>query len=230
MRIAISSTQLNGKTTLVNAFKAKWPMYVSPEKTYRDIIQEKGLSINRQGGAESQAVIRDALFEQAHSYGDTKFCISDRSILDNLVYTMYLEEKGKLDDDDFITESILMCRDALKKYDIIFWLPLNSGIKIDDLTNPNRDSDPVFRQEIDNIFTTVYEQYMSNSCIFFDPVDQPAFIPLVGDLNEKLQTISEYIGKDGNLVEEESILTTMENEWDKLQLLKEFESTMQKSK
>lgn len=239
MRIAICSTQCNGKTTLVNAVKEKWPMYVSPEKTYRELIKEKNLIINRQGTVESQTIIRDALFEQAHNESNHKFSVQDRTILDNLVYTMYLYQK-ELDEmvksdvehdttftDEYINDSILMCRDAMKKYDIIFWLPLNNQITLDDLTNPNRDIDPTFRIEIDNIFQSIFECYRSTgTTIFFDLTDQPAIIALEGDVDQKLATISTYIGVDGNLIEEESVLASLEDEYDKLQLLKEFEQTM----
>lgn len=245
MRIAICSTQCNGKTTLVEAFKKNWPMYKSPEKTYRDLIKEKNLNINRNGDVESQAIIRDALFDQAHQMADQKFSIVDRNLLDNMVYTMYLaqKEEDKLlhieDDDerasamtfsvDFIHDSIKMCREAMRKYDIIFWLPLNSGIKLDDISNPNRDTDAQFRTEIDNIFQSLYENYQkTGTCIFFDPTDQPAIIPLHGDVVDKLQTISQYIGEDGNLVQEESILASLEQEYDKLQLLNDFQATIKK--
>ena len=245
MRLAVCSTQNNGKTTLVEAFKKNWPMYKSPEKTYRDLIKEKGLNINRQGDVESQAIIRDALFEQAHQMADEKFSIVDRNMLDNMVYSMYLAQKeldrlAHIEDDDerepmvkfstdFISESIKMCREAMRKCDIIFWLPLNSGIKLDDITNPNRDTDAQFRIEIDNIFQSIYQTYQqTGTCLFFDPTDQPAIIPLQGDLVEKLQTIAEYLGEDGNLVEEESILASLEQEYDKLQLLNEFSATIKK--
>lgn len=245
MKIAICSTHCNGKTTLVEAFKKNWPMYVSPKKTYRDLIKEKGLNINRQGDVESQAVIRDALFEQAHQMADQKFSIVDRNLLDNMVYTMYLAQKeddrfAYIEDPDerenkltfstdFISESIKMCREAMRKCDIIFWLPLNSGIKLDDINNPNRDTDAQFRIEINNIFQSIYHSYQTTgTTIFFDPTDQPAIIPLEGNLVEKLQTIAEYIGEDGNLVEEESILASLEQEYDKLQLLNEFSATIKK--
>ena len=37
MRIAISGTACQGKSTLVKDFLDLWPSYSTPEKTYRDI-------------------------------------------------------------------------------------------------------------------------------------------------------------------------------------------------
>ena len=221
MKIGIVSTQNNGKTTLVNKIKAKWPLYVSPEKTYRDIVSEKNLPINRDSDMESQGSIREALFVQAHVCADSPFSVQDRTSLDNLVYTLYLVDKGKIDDEVFITETIEMTREAMRKYDIIFWMPLNKSIKMNQEDNHHRDLDEQFRIEIDNIFQGVFEIYKQNQGLLFDPKDQPAMIVLEGDLEDKLETVGNYIAEDGNLVAESSVLATMEDEFDQMQLMKE---------
>ena len=84
MRIAICSTACNGKTTLINEFLRKWPMYKTPEKTYRDLIKEKNLQLNSSGNIESQTIIRDSLVDQAIENVDIKKRIDDRCILDNI--------------------------------------------------------------------------------------------------------------------------------------------------
>ena len=43
MRIAISGTACQGKSTLISDFLEKWPNYTTSKKTYRDIISEQGL-------------------------------------------------------------------------------------------------------------------------------------------------------------------------------------------
>ena len=43
MRIAISGTACQGKSTLVKDFLNQWPSYKTPKKTYRDIIEENKL-------------------------------------------------------------------------------------------------------------------------------------------------------------------------------------------
>ncbi len=224
MRIGICGTHCNGKSTLVKAFKQKYPMYKSPEKTYRDIVQEKNINLNRNGDVESQAAILDALCEQSHKYANEKYFISDRIVTDNFVYTMYLADKNKIPD-DFIIESIQRHRDAIKNYDIVFWLPLNGRITLDDLTNdnPNRDTDEIYRQEIDEIFKSIHHSYVTNANLLFQTDDQPLFMKLEGDLSDKMNIIAEYIGNDGNLVEtEKSVLTTMEEEFDRQQLLQQI--------
>lgn len=225
MKIALIGTHCNGKSTLVQAIKKTWSMYKSPEKTYRDIIAEKNIKLNREGDQASQEAILDALCKQAHDASKETHIIHDRAVTDNLAYTMYLADKGIIDDDKFIVESILRHKDAIKKYDVVFWLPLNTGIKLDDINNPNpnRDTDLMYRIEIDNIFASIYESYQTSQGLLFDLIDQPLVMRLDGDLNVKLEAIADLMGPDGNLVEtEKSVLTTMEEEFDKLQLMQQL--------
>jgi AAA domain len=235
MKLGIVSTQNNGKTTLVNAIKERWPMYVSPEKTYRDLIKEKGLNLNQVGDIESQTVIRDALFEQAHAIADQKHSVSDRTILCNLIYTMYLYDKGRIQDDEFVYDSLVMCQEAMSKYDVIFWLPLNPDIKIVQEDNDNRDIDPVFRQEIDVLYQSMYEGWLRGSngeetekggSPFFNPLSQPAIIPLLGNVRDKIETIELYLDDDGNHKTEPSILASLADEYDKMQLMDEVKAEL----
>jgi GTPase SAR1 family protein len=52
MRIGIIGTQGSGKSHLIQEFLNKWPMYKTPEKTYRDIIKSRNIKINQEGDKE----------------------------------------------------------------------------------------------------------------------------------------------------------------------------------
>ena len=56
-KIGIIGTQCVGKTTLVQDMKERWPMLESPVRTYRDLIKEKKLPINKRGTKERQEFI-----------------------------------------------------------------------------------------------------------------------------------------------------------------------------
>lgn len=220
MRIAVVSTQNNGKTTLVNAFKKFWPAYSSPEKTYRDLIKEKGLKLNTSGDLESQRIIRDSLCDTAFNNASEKNVIHDRCILDNIVYTLYLAEKGLIDDAAFVADSINICRETLKVFDIVFWLPLNPDIKI--IEQENRSSDPVFREEIDAIFDGVYDSYVKSLGLVFPLENSPCMIKLEGDLNQKIEEIRNYLDADGELIEtESSVIESLSNIAEKMDILKQ---------
>jgi len=222
MRIAVVGAQCVGKTTLVDTFKSYWPMYKSPEKTYRDLVKEKNLTLNESGTMSSQVIIRDALADLAMSNAGKTETIHDRCILDNLVYTFWLAERNKFlekesEIDDFIAQSILITKECLKFYDIILWLPINPNIPIEE--SENRSSNESFREEINNIFYGVHETYKKNAGVIFDKEDQPAFIVLEGDLDQKISYMKEYIGSDGKLIETTtSVLGDLENVYDELAL------------
>jgi GTPase SAR1 family protein len=98
MKIAVIGTQNIGKTTYISDFLKKWPMYKQPDKTYRDEIKDKNLKCNEDGDEESQRIILDCLVDQAISYSKDEFVILDRSVLDNLAYTSWLNLYNKVSD------------------------------------------------------------------------------------------------------------------------------------
>jgi GTPase SAR1 family protein len=219
MKIAFCGTQNNGKTTLIENFKYNWPMYKSPEKSYREIIKEKKLSINKESNVESQRIIRDALLDQVLQSVGEKHIVFDRTILDNIVYTFYGVEKGRIKDDEFISESILLCRETMKMIDVVFWLPLNLDIIVME-PREQRDTDPHFREEIDAIFAGIYDSYLNRDNILLDIENHPPIIMLEGDIQTKINTISQYIGEDGGLIDtQESVLTSLADEYDKLEIM-----------
>jgi thymidylate kinase len=218
MKIVFCGTQCNGKTTLVENFKHNWPMYKTPSKSYREMVKEKNLNLNQQGDTDSQRIIRDVLLDQVLEMAGEKNVVYDRSVIDNIAYTLYGVEKGRIKDSSFIAESLLLCKETMKMVDIIFWLPLNPDIVITE--SENRDVDPLFRAEIDEIFRGIFDSYNGNDGVLFDPNDQPAMIALEGDVQKKIDLIAEYIGQDGDVIEtKESILSTMEDEFEKLQIM-----------
>ncbi len=198
MKIAICGSQSCGKSTLIKAFKERWPMYKSPEITYRDIL-EKNPKINQEGDAETQKKILEALVEESKLARDDAFVIFDRCALDNLVYSLWLNAYEKVTD-DFITNTKYTTLEALKEYDIIFYLPLRKEIPI--VERENRDSDPVYREEVDNIFKAVIKTYENGDRSFF-PVDRcPAVITLEGPPDLRIHQIALYIKESGKCFDE----------------------------
>ena len=63
MRIAISGSACQGKTTLVNDFIKNWPSYKKSNESYRKVIKEDKLKINKQVNQESQWKILNCLID-----------------------------------------------------------------------------------------------------------------------------------------------------------------------
>ena len=77
-------TQCIGKTTLIDDMILQWPQLSRPEKTYRDLIKEKKLPVNKNGTKESQEAILNFLVDEAMGNYGKKKMIFDRTPLDNL--------------------------------------------------------------------------------------------------------------------------------------------------
>ena len=78
MRIAISGTACQGKSTLIKDFKEKWPSYKSPDKTYRDIITEQNLEHSSTTNKETQMAILDFMIDELQKTSKGDKVIFDR--------------------------------------------------------------------------------------------------------------------------------------------------------
>jgi predicted ATPase len=201
MRASISGCTNSGKSTLVQSFLQKWPMYQTPSKTYRDVILESGLGHSTNTSAETQLLILDWMMKEQEKFGPKSNVMYDRCPLDNLVYTLYANSK-ELISDEVCAATISLVRESLKDLDIIFMLRYEPGIKIVD--DGMRDTDLDFIKETDQIFGDLYHQYCENleSDIFFPAEDCPAIIQVDGKtVDDRLWFIGEFIDYKGNLIE-----------------------------
>lgn len=193
-KIGIIGTQCIGKSTLVEDMMLQWPQLSRPEKTYRDLIKEKNLPINKSGTKESQGLILDFLVEEASKNYGKKKMVFDRTPLDNLAYTFWLYDKGVSDiDEDFIDNCVFKVRNALSHYSILFYLPLIEQNNVPLTSKEQRDIDPVYRAEIDVLFDTFYRAWESRNTKFFNNEDTPPIIPVFGNPIERVEMMALYI-------------------------------------
>lgn len=196
MKIAVIGTQNIGKTTYINDFLKKWPMYKTPEKTYRDIIKEKKLNCNENGDEESQKVILDCLVDQTIDSSKDDFIIMDRSVLDNLAYTSWLNLYGKVSD-SFLEKTKTIVKETLKLYDVLFFLPITKFSNIEIKDDGLRSIDPVYRQEIDTLFKAFQDSYNKGDGRVFPKDDSPALIEIFGNPEERIKMTELYITEKG---------------------------------
>ena len=207
-RISISASQNLGKTTVVRDFLKEWPLYTTPQSTYRDILKEKKLKNNQQTTEETQQIILDWMIKEQNKHRPGDRVIYDRCVIDNLVYTLWCNEKGKISD-EFVKKTIAQVRQALTKIDIIFFIPITKFNNID-LTvkndNPLRDEDLKFREEIDWIFKSLCAEWQKEESPFFISDDRPPIIEIFGSPKERIEIIKLYLDKDGDEIKEGNII------------------------
>lgn len=198
MRISVSGTASCGKTTLIKNILAVWPNYTTPEKTYRDIITDKGLPHSSKTTTETQTDVLNFMIDQMQKYDKTDKVVFDRCPLDNLAYTLHAHEKGVEGfDKAYVDKAINICRESLRSLDIIFLLRYDPSIPI--VEDDMRDTDSTFIKEIDNIFAAFKTQYDYNNeaNVFFPKHDSPCIIELGASAKDRITTIQEYIDSRG---------------------------------
>ncbi len=203
MRIAICGTANVGKSTLIKDFLQEWDMYGREVKTYRDVLNEKGLPHSKETTKESQKAILDYMVNTLKEFKEGDKVIFDRCPLDNLVYSMWaMSREGNDIDEDFIDECIPIVREALVNLDIIFFLPITKHNKINIEENGNRETDEQYIKEIDSFFKVLQRHYHENpqDNPFFPRDDSPALIEVFGKPEERMAMIRLYIDAEGDLV------------------------------
>jgi len=208
MKIAFSGSGNVGKSTLIQSFLKKWPMYRTPAKTYRDIIKENDLKHSSNTTAETQLLILDWMTQTLEANKNEKHVVYDRCPLDNLAYTLHAAEKDQVSE-DVLGVTVDVVRRSLKNLDIIFWIKYDPSIKIVD--DGLRDANLNYIKEIDDIFAGLYEQYSDDleKTPFFIAEDCPAIIPIenIPNLDDRIAWVGEFIDQKGDLIEtQDSIL------------------------
>lgn len=215
MKIALIGAQNTGKSTLVENFIKQWPMYKRPEKTYRDLIKEQDIKLNKIGDKESQKIILNALVDevqQACASDNSKYLIFDRCTVDNIAYTLWHYSKDTPGfTREFVIDSQSIAALTLKYIDIIFYVPVRKEIPL--VERDGREIDIEYREEIDNLFDALVSSYEHNTKSFFPAEDCPAVIRLEGPPDMWIPQMKLYIKDSGNGYGEEdgSLLSDLSN-------------------
>ena len=231
MRISICGTQCIGKSTFIKDFIAAWPTYkLSDRPRYTDLIKEKNLKLNEDGNEESQQIILNSVIDQVMYTPKESNTLFDRSVLDNLIYTMWLNAKGKVSD-KFVTDSIKLVRESLVFYDILFFLPITKQSPVPFEPDVNRSTSAEYRGEIDNIFKAVINQYNTGNKMYF-PFDHkdgcPAIIEIYGNREQRIALTRMYLNDKGEQYgEDESLLTLTPEELEAKEALESIASPIQ---
>ena len=212
MRLSITGAANTGKTSLLQSFLHTWKTYETPEKTYRDIIEEKQLEHSSKTTTETQTEILNFLTDQQLGKTADDNIIYDRCTLDVLAYTIWAHEKGMEGfDTAFVNTQIKLVRESLRSLDIIFICKFNESMSVED--DGRRDANKEYIIEINNIIESLYQQYKQNidSDIFFPKDDSPCLIKLPDSMQQRVDLIAEYVAPDGGMHSEEDSILNPEN-------------------
>jgi len=203
MRIAISGTANQGKTTLITDFLAEWSNYKNAGDNYREQIKKEKLPHSKKATKDSQWKILNTIVDEMQKYSAKDYVVFDRCALDNLVYSLWCFDKQTSDiDKEFIDKCIPVVRESLKFLDIIFFLPITKAAPVNIKENGTRETDEVYVKEIDSLFKSLTMQYTHGlgKTPFFPAEDCPGIIEILGTPFERIQMIKWYLNAEGELI------------------------------
>jgi len=233
MRIAISGTACQGKSTLIKDFLKEWDMYTTPEKTYRDYLTENNLPHSKETTKDTQWDILNFMVDTLQQYSKGDKVIFDRCPLDNMVYSLWAHEKDNSDlDRDFIKKCIPVVRESLRFLDVIFFIPITKAAPIKIVEDDLRDTDEEFITEIHNIFKGIERQYLEGqkASPFLPNEECPAIVEVFGNREQRLHMMRQYIDAEGDLLGENSSSILGEEVLDMEQILRDQQREMNKEK
>ena len=193
---AVIGSQNTGKSTFIKDVIRKYSdnsiyePFVTSDCDYRKIIEEKHLSINREGNLESQRIILDCLVKQVIDTIKDPNCnnvIFDRSPIDAFVYSKYLNDKGKIDNESIEQMSYEMYKFS-SLYDGIIYIPLNECNDIKVVDDKFRDTDLEYRAYVDKLF--------SESINLLDETTRDNVYEIYGSREQRLEMFYENFNQD----------------------------------
>lgn len=185
--VTVIGSQNTGKSTFISDIIKKYennPIFepfVTDKCDYRKVIEEKNLSINREGNIESQRVIFNCLADQViNSIRNPSYknVIFDRSPIDALVYTMYLYDQHKVTKEDIKQMSYEMNKYS-SLYDTIIYIPLSKCEDIKVVDDKFRDTDLEYRRYVDMLF--------QKALVFLDRDTYGKVIEIYGTREERVE-------------------------------------------
>ena len=203
MRIAISGSGNQGKSTLIKDFLKEWPGFKTESETYREKITSENLPHSKETTKDTQWKILNHMIDEMQTFKVDDNIIMDRCPIDNLVYSLWAFEKGVGDiDKEFIDKCIPLVCESMRNLDIIFFLPITKAAPVKIEEDGMRETDPMYIKEIDNIFKMIGAQHIENNGRnpFFPKDDAPGWIEIFGAPEVRIAMIKQYLDVDGDLI------------------------------
>jgi len=213
MRIAVSGTACQGKTTFIKDFTKEWPKYKTIDSNYRKEIKNKKLKHSKQTNEDVQWMILNSMIDdmQKNCDRDNKV-IFDRCPLDNIVYSIWANAKdSKNISDEFIEKCIPLVRESMRMLDIVFFIPVTRVAPVEVKEESHREADKEYIKEIDNIFKSiVYQIHKTGVSVFFPKDDSPGIIEIFGKPEERIQLARYYLNAEGEMIgDEQSVISDL---------------------
>jgi len=185
MKIALSGPQGCGKTTVLNLFKEDKRLdyfkgqddFVFIPEVVRNLVKKNGMRINENGTLETELSVLSAHIQNLLTIPSF---ITDRCIVDNTIYTkMSKDFEGK---DEYLKINDFMIEKLIRKYDIIFYIPVEFKPSEDGVRNIKKD----FYEKSISLFEKTYSDLLKK---------YNNIVILRGNREERVDTIFSELAK-----------------------------------
>ena len=198
MRIAISGTHSQGKSTFVHDWINRHHHYIREEEPFR-ALQEEGYDIRfRQESTKLHNGIQMyySISRLMHYRQPSECVIFDRCPVDYIAYSQYTSNYETTDIDDQFVESLAArVRDSLQSLDLLIFLPMTSEWPVAMENDGIRPTDLSYRDEVDVIFKQIYREQRFSVMPINNP---PVFIELWGAREDRLNSLEQVIQREKN--------------------------------
>jgi predicted ATPase len=207
MRISITGSSCQGKSTLIKDILKEWPDMKTPDSSYRSLLKKGKHS--KKTSENTQWDILNHMVDEQQKYRSGDRVVFDRCPIDNIAYTMWANAKGIIDD-KFVEKCIPIVRESMRFVDIVFFIPISKSFPVEVEDDGNREVDKYYIEEIDHIIKTIYAQWREDTDVFFPKEDSPAVIEVFGSPEQRIEMMKLYIDNDGDAVSEQGIINPTE--------------------
>jgi deoxyadenosine/deoxycytidine kinase len=184
-KIGICGSHGTGKTTLANLIAKEFNFRII-QKTMRNMWENYGISDFEKLPPEVRKIFQyKAILKQIQVEDETNDnFVTDRTVLDNLVYT---ELVSKLSETDLNLYKALV-KERLKTYTHLIYIPVEFVATSEHL-RANLDS----QKEVESLFRNYF--YDKKTSEHFGLNDSINFLEITGTLEERMQQVREFLGK-----------------------------------
>ena len=198
MRIAISGTHSQGKSTFVRDWIKRHHHYIREEEPFR-ALHEEGYDIRfRQESTRLHNGIQMYYnISRLMSYQREDDCvIFDRCPVDYIAYSQYTANHGTTDiNNEFVKSLAAKVKDSLRNLDLLVFLPITNEWPVAMENDGIRPLDHPYRDEVDVIFKQIYREQR----FLVMPINNPpAFLELWGDREDRLNSLEQAIQFEKN--------------------------------
>jgi nicotinamide riboside kinase len=149
-KVGVMGAHGTGKTTMARAAAKEMMNYYPRTALVQEQARECPYSINRNMSMISQRWLFGRQIVSEHvAARDAEILVCDRTILDSIVYSTWLEEHGRNEITPFLNAVMPFALQYMESYSGLVWCRPNGSPPADD---GFRDTDPDFQHEIDAIF------------------------------------------------------------------------------